>query len=109
MSTGAYVDLMFAFGHARLGDEAAARQLTAAAAVTLGSANHPIHTWLFDAYRYRIEQAIAGGSHEGPLPVGLLRSYAGMDEDRASESSRRYAVDRVRQISRILERDEVID
>jgi hypothetical protein len=108
MSTQAYVDLMFAWGHARLGDEATARRLVAEAEERLRPTGNRAHTWLLDAFTYRIEQAIANRPHEGALPPGLIESLKSIDDDRRGPS-RRYVVDRMRQASRILEPDAEID
>src|SRR6187402_3520094 len=102
MSTQAYVDLMFAWGHARLGDAETARRLVAEAERWLRRTGDRAHTWLLDAFIYRIEQAITNRPHQGLLPPELLDSLERIDEDRRGMSCR-YVVDRMRQSSRILE------
>src|SRR4051812_37126717 len=115
MSTRAYVDLMFAWGHARLGDAETARQLVREAAERLhptpeAANSDPAHAWLLDAFTFRIEEAIAARPHGGPRPAGLARRRDAIDgQNRTNQSSRRYVVDRLRQASRILEPSDEVD
>jgi cellulose synthase operon protein C len=119
MSTRAYVDLMFAWGHARLGEADTVRQLVAEAAQRLHPSPDPtnpfpqvdaVHAWLLDAFTFRIEEAIAGRPHGGPWPAESIRRLEGMDEpNRTNQASRRYVVDRLRQLSRILEPAAEVD
>jgi hypothetical protein len=67
-----YVDLIFAFGLARLGEGSAARELAQKAADALAAKRDVIHDILLAAYRYRIDQALSGKPHAGPLPAELL-------------------------------------
>jgi hypothetical protein len=64
MSTRAYVDLMFAWGHARLGDAETARQFVNSAKDLLHTEPTPgsshrraniARAWLLDAFAYRIQ------------------------------------------------------
>lgn len=100
-ATFAYSDLMFAFGLARSAAEPAAR-LAQSAGQTLGQTN-PLAAWLLEAFAYRIEQALQGRPHQGPLPASLLGRLERL------ESIEHYAVDRLRQNSRILEPDQGVD
>jgi hypothetical protein len=114
--TGAYVDLMFAFGHARLGDEAGARELLARAADSLTSSapdrttteqqgkrlsgvviprDEPAHQLLLKGYRYRIECAIAGQPHQGGLPPDLVSEIEDLTSRR--QAIHQYFVDRLRE------------
>jgi len=97
----AYIDLIFAFGLARLGDADTARQLGQRAAAALGS--NDVHQFLLQAYDYRIKQALESRPHGGPLPAEQVEYLAHM------ERMPRYVVDRLREHSRILEPNEKID
>ena len=72
-----YVDLLFSFTMAKLGEVTAARDLMQASKnKLLEKANaegkmHPAHEFLFDAFSWRIENAIQGKSHVGSLPANL--------------------------------------
>jgi hypothetical protein len=96
--TGAYVDLIFAFGLARLGVRDYSRELYASADEAL-SRQDDAHRLLLQAYTYRIRQAF-DGSVSGPLPAALQETLAGM------ERLLLYVVDRLRKHSRILEPDQ---
>lgn len=98
----AYLDLLFAYGLARLGEAGAARELVNRAAGRM-PATDDSHQFLLGAYRYRIEQAIATHPLSGPLPAEQVESLSNMDR------MPRYIVDRLRQHSRILEPDERVD
>jgi hypothetical protein len=65
--TPAYVDLIFAFGLARLGEGDAARDLLARARLALGDKDEA-HRLLCGAFEYRVRQALDGKPHTGPLP-----------------------------------------
>jgi len=116
-----YIDMMFAFAYAKLGEVTPARAL-------MDNARHlMVHenptqdlqittNFLFKAFRYRVEQAIAGQPHTGPLDAALL---AELDEIQkkgptAAQGSNpfsyaHYAVMRMRDLSRILEPQEKLD
>ena len=120
-ATLGYLDLLFAFGMARLGDTAASEQLTASARKTFDAIPTPAAktaaAWLADAYSHRVSQATAGKSHAGTLPADLmgrldaLRAGAaptaagGMSDQQAVA----YAIDRLRYTSRVLEPVEKLD
>src|SRR5262245_26625248 len=119
MSTGAYVDLMFAWGHARLSDEAMARNLVVLATERLRPAPgtiqadrrlESIQSWLLDAFGYRIVQATNGLPHLGPLPPEL---HSRLESERAATESGdlwiQYPVDFLRYVSLILEPTELVD
>jgi hypothetical protein len=78
--TGAYVDLVFAFGLARLGAEDDSAGFLARAEQVLGHLDEA-HQWLLQAFSYRIRQA-RGGASGGPLPTSL-REAARPLNDRA--------------------------
>src|SRR4051812_4577261 len=62
--TEAYVDLVGAFGLARVGDAATAGVLLGLSRSTLASLDDA-HVCLLRAYEYRISQALDGRSHTG--------------------------------------------
>lgn len=71
-ATVAYIDLYFAFALAKLGEATPARQLVAAAQQTLEGFKPTEErgvagAFLFKAYKYRIDQALAGKPHAGLL------------------------------------------
>jgi formylglycine-generating enzyme required for sulfatase activity len=100
--TTAYVDLIFAFGLARLGEKEAARELQARAQGALKDRD-AAHQFLCGAYEYRIRQALDGKRHSGQLPTDQLQYLEHMDR------LLRYVVDRLRKHSFILEPDERIN
>lgn len=97
-----YLDLIFAFGLARQGEADAARQLLARAREAL-SDKDDAHRFLLEGYAYRINQALEGKPHTGPLPAEVLDLTKGM------LSNLPYIVARVRNHSWVLEPDQRID
>jgi hypothetical protein len=109
--TRAYADLILAFGLARLGEESESRKLQQAAGKVLDTRD-PVHGFLWQAFSYRIEQAIQRKPHGGPLPADLLERLAHLEarqEGSAERSPPRYVIDRVRQQSLLLDPHEDID
>ncbi len=100
--TPAYVDLIFAFGLAKLGEADVARERLASAKAAL-SGKDDAHNVLFTAFDYRIRQALDGKPHTGPLPNEQLEYLEHM------ERLGRYVVDRLRKHSQILEPDTRIN
>jgi hypothetical protein len=100
--TKAYADLLFAFGMARLGEADAGKQLAKRARPALNGPN-AVHSFLFKAFEARIQEALEGKPHSGPLPAAL------MDDLGRMALLDRYVVERVRHNSRILEPDQQID
>jgi hypothetical protein len=98
----AYVDLIFAFGLAKLGESDAARELLARAQSALNSADDA-HTFLLGAFRHRIQQGLDAKPHTGPLPAEQMEALERM------WLLPRYVVDRLRKHSRILEPDQRIN
>lgn len=94
--TPACLDLIFAFGLARLGETEAATRLQDRAAQQLGP-GEAFHQFLLRAYGYRIRQTRDGKPSTGPLPDELLAYIA------AKATSERLPYDRLRQTSRIVE------
>jgi hypothetical protein len=108
----AYVDLMFAFGLARIGARVAADGLVGEARAVLKPQGEA-HSFLFDAYAYRIRQALEGRPHSGPLSDGLRKRLRGLVEERRLSRDVMgigvpYVIDRLRACSRILEPDHRI-
>jgi hypothetical protein len=111
-----YVDLMFAFGLARLGEMTTARDLMNSAVKALKNKWNPdpihqrAHDFLADAFVYRIEHALQGKPHSGPLSDPLLKRLETIDEGRSLQGMQpRYAVDRFREQSWIIEPHDRID
>ena len=107
--TPAYIDLLFAFGMARLGEVTAARGLLRQAAAAIEEVRRPRpHTFLLQAFQYRVEQALAGRPHAGPLPTEQRRvprpdAAGGESTCRSTRPARRsgsYAVERLGKESR---------
>jgi hypothetical protein len=100
--TVALAHLILAFGFARLGEGEQALRLFHLGHEVL---NHreDVHILLLRAFEYRIDQALGGEPLRGPLPLELLEKLA------ASDRISRYAVDRLRQHSQILEPQERIE
>jgi len=117
MSTEAYVDLMFAWGHARLGDVVPTQRLIEEGveccqqvSASSEESELSIRKWLVDAFSYRIKQAVNKQPHDGPLPADLqARLDGGSKSKRFRDQPIRYAIDVLRYISRILEPSESID
>ncbi|MCG8586099.1 MAG: hypothetical protein MI757_15430 [Pirellulales bacterium] len=100
--TKAYADMILAFALARLGETQESQRLADRARDALTEHN-AVHTWVCDAYAYRIGQAIEGQANQGRLSAELL---ARLEE---LERLDRYKIDRLRNYSRILEPTERID
>lgn len=97
-----YIDLIFSFGLARLGEPEASRELLDRAHTVL-IGKDDVHDFLFNAFKYRIDQARESKPHTGPLPLEQMEYLEHM------ERMPRYVVDRLRQHSRILEPHLKID
>lgn len=107
--TGAYADLIFAFGLARLKEGDASRALLARAEAVLGPRD-AVHKFLLRAYAYRIGQALQDRPHGGPLPREQLDSLKAITGSADNEDRMRaYLIDKLRSRSRILEPDQRID
>jgi len=100
--TADYIDLVFAFGLARLGEIAEVRELEASAG-GLAASGDPVHGWLHEAYLYRIAEVRAGSHAAGLFSPAILERLQQLDK------TERYKVDRLREHSRILEPHERID
>lgn len=100
--TGAYTDLVFAWGFARLGivDRAVELRDAALAAVPQGDA---IHGFCSAGLAARIQQALDGEPVQVPLPaniVAMMQALTKFDQ---------YKINRFRQACRILEPQETLD
>lgn len=111
--TGPLVDLLAAYGLARLG---AAEAAGAALRSGLGGLprNDPVVDWLGKAFDYRVRQAIDGKAAAGPLPIALMRKLdpmgrVGTEDQKKQGKYLRYKIDRLREHSRILEPHEKVD
>jgi hypothetical protein len=114
--TPAYMDLLFAFGMARLGEASAARDRLRQAGIALGAADYEAHHFLLQAFQFRVETVLAGRPHAGPLPPEQLEYLEQMRRDEAQipieDVVRRngsYSVERFRRESRILDPQEAFD
>ena len=110
-TTQAYKDLLFAFGLAKLGEVGECHRLKQAATQVLGERDK-VHSFLLNAFTHRIDQALAGRPHSGPLPPEFHEHLQEMALEAKKSSDERvnaYIVDRLRGESRILEPHEKID
>jgi hypothetical protein len=102
--TQAYASFQLAHGFARIGRPPRARLLVAEARKGLAAvANDPVHAYLIAAFAARVDQALAGEPAEAPLPEPVTAQLAALDR------VTRYKVDRLREVSRILEPVERLD
>jgi FtsH ternary system domain X7 len=115
-----FVDLVFAFGMAVLGQETVARDLVQSAARVLLTRTRPhepskpdeVGAFLHKALLFRIERALNKEAHEGPLPADMLKRIEEIDvahRQASGPSTERYAIDRFREHSWILEPNERFD
>jgi hypothetical protein len=98
-STSAYVQLLLAYGFARLGQSELSRELRDLAVAQIPQGD-PIHRFLREAYSARVDQALEGRPAETPLPAelaGQLNQLGHLE---------RFKVDRLRSASVILEPHE---
>lgn len=110
--TSAYIDLLFAFGLGRLGEIDASNQLLNQASAQL-TGTRRAHEFLLRAYTYRVRQAQESHPHAGPLPADLMGELPQIHEERKKKNVTTgvgddYIIDRLRQVSRILEPDQKI-
>jgi hypothetical protein len=90
------LDLIFAFGLARLGESAAAIELQERAAKLLATGG-AFHQFLLRAYSLRVRQAKDGKQWYGALPDSILTYF------QLQDPSERHPFDRLRELSRIVE------
>ena len=101
-TTDQYIDLIFAFALARLGEATAGQDLLTEVTESLADTD-AIHAWTLAAYGYRIKQAIDGRPAADALPDTVMEQLDAM------ERLERYKLDRLRQHSHVLEPHEKID
>ncbi len=116
-ATHAYIDLIFAFGLARLGENNEARNLLRDAGKELVNADE-VHSWLYAAFAYRVQQALDGKPALDRLPDRMLTQLDEIEHpdflEHVSEPKQlqelkdvqrflRLKIDRMREKSRILE------
>jgi hypothetical protein len=109
--TQAYKDLMFAFGLARLGEVGECHRLKQRATQALDKKDD-VHSFLLNAFTYRVEESLAGRPHSGALPAAQLEFLQHLAERVKPNSEERvqpFLVNRLREKSRILEPHEKID
>jgi hypothetical protein len=105
--TEAYIDLMFAYGLARLGAGLRASTLVQSADATLKDQD-PVHRLLLEAFVFRIERARVGQWLE-KFPSSWYQAIDEFVSANAVERSNRYLIDRLREKSRILEPVDKVD
>ncbi len=115
-----FVDLVFAFGMAALGQETIARDLIQSAARVLLNRPHPnerdkpddVGAFLHKAFLFRIERALNKEPHEGSLPAEMLQRIDEIDaahRKSTNPSTERYVIDRFREQSWVLEPNDKFD
>ncbi len=122
-----YIDLLFAFGFAKLGESTPAKSLVENARGFLDPAKpdgKPLEgkafatSFLFRGYKYRIDQATANRPHTGLLPAEMLAELQEIHKKAGTQSAgvssnpngmAHYVVARLREQSRILEPQEKLD
>jgi hypothetical protein len=109
--TKEYIDLLFAFALARLGEHDASRQLVLRAQRELVKQDEA-HAILFRLFEYRIRQAMEGQTTNTPLESDMLEQLNELrrvEPARRAESGRKtgptlsFVIDKMRETSRILE------
>jgi hypothetical protein len=118
-ATLAYIDLFFAFALAKLGEASAARQLVESAWQLLERFKPDedrgiAARFLFQAFKYRVEQALDGKPHTGRLSARLteeLEAIRARANGQANNPSglAHYVINRFQHQSRILEPQEKLD
>ncbi len=105
--TRSLTDLMFAYALGRLGEPVACHELMEKAVEDLILTNavpptSTIHWWIAEAFKFRVQEALEG-RFGNQLPLNLLEVHSQMERDP------KYVVDRMRELSRILEPHERIE
>lgn len=125
-----YVDLMFAFGYATLGDRPRAAALAEDARKVMvvpvpetwqdqkhfeATVSAVVSGFLFKAFRHRIDRALAGRPHTGPLSTEVMatldeitnRAHAGGTNNPYLRAE--HVIDKMRAVHRLLEPDLRVD
>src|SRR5205823_11947206 len=100
--TQAYADLILAWGLSRFAEQTTADAIRRQAAAAL-PADDPAHAALRDAFEFRIAQVREGKPPRGPLPAALRARIDGLG------GVARYAVDKLREHSRVLEPSATVE
>jgi hypothetical protein len=100
-----YADFVFAFGLAKLGEQESAREALVRGRNLLQKGDE-VHRFLGRAFEYRVNRLLEHQTHGGPLPEKLL---ADIPPVRERDNLPRYLIDRMREISRILEPDQRLE
>ena len=121
----AYVDLLFAFALGKLGETTPAKALLEDARKSMEVAIPTtgddaikaavVRNFLFQAFKYRVEQVMAGKPHAGPMSPEVTKAL----EEIADKGSKgavnnpyklaKYVIDRMREQSTIMEPQEKLD
>jgi cellulose synthase operon protein C len=132
VNTPAYIDLLFAFAHAKFGDATLAENAIATAGKVLivpqprypvekesvvPYATHLIGQVVHAGYAYRIRQALAGKPHAGPLPPEVGEQHDGFRKQAEASpknvttpwSMAHYSLKQMRSDSRVLDPQEKVD
>lgn len=103
-ATPGYVDLIFAFAMARMGEIDLCNEYLDRGTKLLAKMSKPVHPFLVRAFEYRIQRARDNHPHGGPFPDGLIKEL-----DNKLERVDRYAFDRLRAKLKVLEPHQDID
>lgn len=114
-----YIDLLFAFGFARVGQSNISRELLHRAQDSVARLKDRAPQEIFEvtdllaqAFQYRVDQSLHGHRHSGPLPLewrkrlDLLLPKGAQSAAQSAGHNPRYVVDRLREQSRVLEPQE---
>jgi len=106
-----YVEMMFAFGFAKLGEADMARELMNTARTQLladkaKAGPDPVHEFLAKAFSWRVENVIKGEPHAGPLSADLMARLAKLTPEGGAPSISKYIADRMREEYWTLEPDQ---
>jgi hypothetical protein len=121
----AYIDLLFAFALGKLGEATQAKRLLEdarkAMEVPVPAAGDDaikaavVRNFLFKAFKYRVEQVLAGKPHAGPMAADVIDALEEIGKKGASGSVNnpyklaKYVIDRMREQSNIMEPQEKLD
>jgi hypothetical protein len=100
--TGPYVDLMFAYAFAQLGEATLCHDLVRESQQKL-TRRDDVNNWLTAAFEFRISEALDGRRGASRFPEHMLETLE------ITDRLPRYKIDRLREHSRILEPHEKID
>jgi hypothetical protein len=107
-----YIDLLFSFALAKLGETEAGNRFLQRATSALDGQGQA-HEFLLNAYAHRIREAQQGKPHKGPLPNEYMESIFDIYKQREESGEKTgvgdwYYIDRLREQSRVLEPDQKI-